>query len=201
MPQNVTWLQRCRDIAEHLSALDIEEWAINPTSGRVLLTTETGLELTIRLEKRRVVITGWFGDAHQFAPRKATADGYVNVSYRITEDERKPDQVIATAIMRRLLPRYRLAFAETAERYAEHLGREKWEEETRRAICAAFAGSSRASHGETIYLRDHLSGINGKAEASAIYGVHLDVRGLSRVQALHILAYLEETRDERHTPL
>ena len=200
IPQ-IAWLQRCRDIAEHLSTIDSQDWAFDAAGGRALLTTETGLELTIRLEKRRIVVTGWFGEARQFAPRKATADGYVDVRYRITEDERKADQVIATAIVRRLLPRYRVAFAETAARYAEHLARERWEEETRQAICAAFAGSSRASHGETVYLRDHLSGISGKAEASAIYGVHLDVRGLSREQALYILTYLEQTRDERYKPL
>lgn len=201
MGQNMAWHQRCRDIAEHLSTIDSQEWAIDPAGGRVLLTTETGLELTIRLEKRRIMVTGWFGDAHQFAPRKRTADGYAWVSFRISEDERKADQVIAAAIARRLLPRYRVAFAETAARYAEHQGREKWEEETRQALCAAFAGSNRASHGETVYLRDHLSDISGKAEASAIYGVHLDVRGLSRAQALHILAYLEETREQRHQPV
>lgn len=199
--QNIAWLQRCRDIAEHLSALDTHEWAFDAAGGRALLTTETGLELTIRQEKRRIVVTGWFGNAHQFAPRKLTADGYEWVRYRITEDQGKADQVIAAAIVRRLLPRYREAFAETAARYAEHQHRERWEQETLQILCAGFGGSSRSQYGETVYLRDHLSGISGRAEASAIYGVHLDVRGLSRDQALHILTYLEETRNQRHQPL
>lgn len=195
----LAWLQRCRDIADYLNAGDTEEWAFDPAGGRALLTTETGLELTLRQEQRRIVVKGWFGDMSNFGPRKPTASGYEWVSYRITEDARKADRVVATAILRRLLPRYRAGFAETSARYAEHQHREAWEQETRQAICSAFRGSSPASQGETIYLRDHVSGINGKAEVCAIYGVHLTLRGLSRDQALHILAYLEKTRDQRHT--
>ena len=82
-----------------------------------------------------------------------------------------------------------------------HLRREQWEQETLDALRLSFGESSRNQQGDTVYLRDHLSGINGKAEASAIYGVHLTLRGLSRDQALHILSYLKETRDQRHIPL
>lgn len=201
--QNIEWLQRCRDIAEHLSAVDTQEWAFDPSGNHALLTTETDLELTIRREKRRIIVTGWFGDMHQFVPRQPSADGmrYESVSYRITEDERKDSQVVATAILRRLLPRYRLAWDETAARYAMHLRREQWEQETLGALLLTFGESSRSQYGETVYLRDHLSGISGKAEASAIYGVHLTLRGLSRDQALHVLNYLEDTREQRHLPL
>lgn len=201
--QNIEWLQRCRDIAEHLSAADTQEWAFDPSGDRVLLTTETGLELTIRREKRRIVVTGWFGDMHQFVPRQPSADGmrYESVSYRITEDERKDSHLVAKAILRRLLPRYRLGWDETAARYAIHLRREQWEQEMLDALRLSFGESSRSQYGDTIYLRDHLSGISGKAEASAIYGVHVTLRGLSREQALHILGYLEETREQRHISL
>jgi hypothetical protein len=72
---NIEWLQRCPDIAEHLSAKDVQEWALNPSGGRALLTSETGLELTIRRDKRRLVITGWFGDMQGFVGRRLSSDG------------------------------------------------------------------------------------------------------------------------------
>lgn len=192
-PQEIAWLQRCRSITEYLSALDTHEWAFEPVGGRGKLTTETGLELTIR-QGQRITVHAWFGDMGQFAPRKITDHGYGWVSFCITEDGRKDDLVIARAILRRLLPRYRVAFAETSVRYAAHLEREAWEQETREAICKTFTGATRVSQGETVYLR------GGKASVSATHGVHLDLHGLSRDQALYILSYLQETRNQRHTP-
>jgi hypothetical protein len=201
--QNVEWLRRCRDIAEHLSTRDSQEWALNPSGSHALLTSETGLELAIRRERRRVVITGWFGDMHNFVPRRLSADGwrYEPVSCRITEDDRKEARTIAVAIVRRLLPGYRAVFAETTARYAEHQRREQWERETVQALCSTYHGCSPRDQPNMFFITGHNRGVTGKGEASGIYGVHLELRNLSSEQARFILAYLEETRHLRHQPL
>ncbi len=198
--RNLEWLKRCRDIAEKLSAHDVQEWALNPSGGRALLTSETGLELTLRRNKRRLIITGWFGEMHNSVPRKLSRDGmrYEWVSCQITEDERKDAPTIAEAIRRRLLPRYRAVFAETSARYAEHVRRKQWEQETVQALRAAYHGCGPRERDNSFFIASHPTGITVQGEASALYGVHLDLHNLSGEQARHILAYLEETRDQRH---
>lgn len=203
MTQNIEWLQRCRDIAEHLSASDFQEWAFDPSAGRALLTSESGLELTIRHQKRRVVVMGWFGDMHNFVPRRLSSDGmrYESPSCRITEDDRKDAATIATAIRHRFLPRYRAVFAETSARYAEHVRREQWEQKTIEALCAVYHGCSRREQDNAFFIMSHSTGIKGRGEASGLYGVHLELCNLTDEQARHILAYLEQTREQHHQPL
>jgi len=197
---DTAWLLRCHAIATHLSAIDSEEWALDTTRGHVWMTSESGLELRIT-GGRRIGVMGFYGDMEACAPTRPTAHNLYGLTMRfaITEDARKDDATIARAILWRCLPHYRSAFAETATRYAVQLRRQQWEHATREALAAATGNA--APGVETVYLAGHRTGVSGKAQVSAHYGVHLDLHGLSRDQALHILAYIEETHDQRHTPI
>ena len=196
---DTAWLLRCHAIATHLSAVDSEEWALDTTRGHVWMRSESGLELRI-VGGRRIGVMGFYGDMEACAPTRPTAHNSYGLTMRfaITEDARKDDATIARAILRRCLHHYRPACAETTARYTIQVRRQQWEHATRQALAAATGNASQGY--ETVYLAGHRTGVTGKAQVSAYYGVQLDLHGLSRDQALHILAYIEETHAQRHTP-